>query len=137
MELISTDLMEIAFLTSTLVFTIVTISHWLACSFWIAGINVLSTSDLGWIRAMNLEDVSKGEQYVNSIYWAITTMVTVGYGDINPKTTTERIYTIVNMVVAAGTYAYTINAISSMVRTYNLLAYNYREKIKYVKVFLR
>jgi len=38
-------------------------------------------------------------------------MVTVGYGDISPVTTYERIVTIINMCLAAGMYAYIINEI--------------------------
>lgn len=43
-------------------------------------------------------------------------MVTVGYGDITPKNTDERIVTMVNMLVASGMYAFIINEISTMVR---------------------
>lgn len=49
-------------------------------------------------------------------------MVTVGYGDITPKTTAERIITMLNMIIAAGLYAFIINEISTMVRMYNTLA---------------
>ena len=38
-------------------------------------------------------------------------MVTVGYGDITPVTTVERVITMANMLVAAGMYAYIINEI--------------------------
>ena len=77
------------------------------------------------------------EQYISSIYWAITTMVTVGYGDIHPVTTAERIITMCNMIVSSAVYAYIINEISTMVRMYNTLATKYEERMKYVNKFMK
>jgi len=43
-------------------------------------------------------------------------MVTVGYGDITPVNTSERLITIFNMCIASGIYAYIINEVSTTVR---------------------
>ena len=59
---------------------------------------------------------------MNSLYWAITSMATVGYGDITPKTTKERISVIILMFIAAGVYALIINDISKIVNNFNVLA---------------
>lgn len=64
-------------------------------------------------------------------------MVTVGYGDITPQTTTERLVGIVNMMLAVGMYAYTINVIGATVSKYNMLAVKYEERMKYVNKFMR
>lgn len=63
-------------------------------------------------------------------------MVTVGYGDITPRTTFERIYTMMAMLIASGMFSYTINSIGTIVTRYNILATNYREKMNYVNKFL-
>ena len=75
-------------------------------------------------------------QYITSLYWAFTTMITVGYGDITPKNTCERIYTMVAMIIASGMFSYTLNSIGTIVSRYNILAVNYREKMNYVNRFL-
>ena len=59
-------------------------------------------------------------------------MVTVGYGDIHPTTTSERMIAILNMCIASGFYAYIINLVSTMVRQYNTLATKYKERMMYV-----
>lgn len=77
------------------------------------------------------------DQYITSLYWAFTTMATVGYGDIVPVTNTEKIYVICSEIIAAGVYALTINNISRMVSRYNSLAEEYKERLTYVNRFMK
>eukprot|EP00958_Prasinococcus_capsulatus_P007464 scaffold699_cov385-Prasinococcus_capsulatus_cf.AAC.9 len=39
------------------------------------------------------------DQYITSVYWAFTTITTVGYGDISPVNIYERLYTLLTMFV--------------------------------------
>jgi uncharacterized membrane protein YeaQ/YmgE (transglycosylase-associated protein family) len=50
-------------------------------------------------------------QYIYSLYWAITTIVTVGYGDITPQNEYEILVTIVIEVIGAAVFGYIINTI--------------------------
>lgn len=60
-------------------------------------------------------------------------MCTVGYGDLPPKTRVEKVFVIVVMFLSSGIYAFTIDKISKMVKQYNELATEYREKMTFVR----
>jgi hypothetical protein len=53
-------------------------------------------------------------RYVSSLYWAYTTMTTVGYGDITPTTTFERIFAVIAMFFGASLFGYVIGSIASL-----------------------
>jgi voltage-gated potassium channel Kch len=46
-------------------------------------------------------DASNFVRYVSALYWAVTTMTTVGYGDITSVQAGERIFNIFAMVLGA------------------------------------
>ena len=48
----------------------------------------------------------------NGIYWAVTTMTTVGYGDITPHTAAGKVIAVVVMLVGIGTAALLIGAVA-------------------------
>ena len=54
----------------------------------------------------------EGISFGNGVYWAITTMTTVGYGDITPKTTEGKIIAVVVMLVGIGTATLVIGAVA-------------------------
>ena len=46
------------------------------------------------------------KQYLYSIYWSLTTMSTVGYGDITPTNDRERMFSTFSLVVGALSFAF-------------------------------
>ena len=88
-EVILSDKLYLAITLIKLVVLMCTIAHFLACFHWFIGKQELNTVDLGWIRYAGLEDAWYGEQYVTSLYWAIATMTSVGYGDVSPMSVNE------------------------------------------------
>lgn len=55
---------------------------------------------------------AEGQSYSISLYWALTTMTTVGYGDVTPHTTAGHIVACVVMVVGIGFFAVLTGAIA-------------------------
>ena len=43
---------------------------------------------------MNLIDASNFDKYVCTVYWAVSTFTTVGYGDVRAYNTYERLFSI-------------------------------------------
>ena len=54
------------------------------------------------------------DHYVASVYWSITTMTTVGYGDITPASTHERLYACLAMLLGATLFGYVIGNVAAM-----------------------
>ncbi|RLN65203.1 hypothetical protein BBJ28_00024336 [Nothophytophthora sp. Chile5] len=97
-------------------FRMLTISRILnSCFFFLVGYG----EEEGWVVSMGLDDKPMYDKYVTSFYWAIMTMTTVGYGDVHPYTTHERIFAITAMVLGAWIFAYGITSVVAMVTNLN------------------
>jgi voltage-gated potassium channel Kch len=46
----------------------------------------------------------KGRSAVDSLYFSVVTLATVGYGDLAPKTTEGKLFTIVYLLVGIGLF---------------------------------
>lgn len=46
-------------------------------------------------------------------------MITIGYGDISPKNTNERLFSIFVMILASGVFGYVMNSIVLMFQNTN------------------
>lgn len=55
-----------------------------------------------------------GRKYLASIYWSISTVLTVGYGDITASTNTERLVSVLWMMIGVTFYSFTIGVITSV-----------------------
>eukprot|EP00951_Prasinocladus_malaysianus_P004754 scaffold33617_cov18-Prasinocladus_malaysianus.AAC.1 len=53
------------------------------------------------------------------MYWAMSTMTTVGYGDITPQHTTERLWCMIGMLVGVTAFAYFMSSMASIAAAMN------------------
>ncbi|TVU35773.1 hypothetical protein EJB05_17676, partial [Eragrostis curvula] len=69
-------------------------------------------------------------RYVTSMYWSITTLTTVGYGDLHAENTREMVFNIFYMLFNLGLTAYLIGNMT------NLVVHGTSRTRKYVSYFL-
>lgn len=53
--------------------------------------------------------------YLASVYWAVATLSTLGYGDVVPESNAERLYSIVCTFVGGAVYAYLLGSVCSII----------------------
>lgn len=110
------DFYEGIFKILRLTMKILYIAHILACFFNFIAFDGIQENNVrnSWLISEGLYDADWYERYVNSYYWSITTLATVGYGDITPQNTKEKIYCMMVMLLGGGIFAYNINKLSNI-----------------------
>lgn len=96
--------------------------HWMACG-WISLAGSALTND--WYTT-----------YIKAIYWIITTMTTVGYGDITPESNHQLIYAIFVMIIGVGTYGYVIANLANLMGNIDTARMDFVRKMSVVEAFL-
>lgn len=91
--------------------------HILTCIWIITPSLVSDKSSESWMDTFN--DVSQGELYLTSMYYTITTMTTVGYGDINGGSALERAVSIIIMLVGVIAFSFATGSLTSILSNYD------------------
>lgn len=104
-------------------FWICMVAHWIAC---------------GWIA---LDGAQAGHPelhpYQQAAYWTITTLTTVGYGDISPVGGGQVVYAMVVMALGVAMYGYVIGNVASLLANIDVMRARHLGQIEMVNHFMR
>jgi voltage-gated potassium channel len=78
-------------------------------------------------------------RYVRALYWCMTTVTTIGYGDITPDRNSipQMVYTIFVQLLGVGMFGYIIGNIASMMANMDVAKAAFQKKMEDVKNFMR
>jgi Ion channel len=74
-------------------------------------------------------DMSDWELYVTSFYFTVTTILTVGYGDILAISVAEKLMCIMLMIIGVVSFSFATGSLSSIISNYDSSEGKYKEKI--------
>lgn len=76
-------------------------------------------------------------EYIVALYWAITVLTTVGYGDIVPVTNVEKIYNIVLFVIGTIIFALIFGSFQALITENNYILDRHQETVRKLKKFFK
>jgi len=106
------------------------LAHLLACFLIVAR----AAPFVGYLEGEDIVGISA--TYLAAWYWAITTMSTVGYGDIIPISDMERVYSMIAMAVGVTFFGYVMGNITAVITARNLNARAYEERMQMIQSWL-
>lgn len=128
------------------------LAHWLACIWYFIG-NLEqrdeSLNTIGWLDSLgklidqpfNKSDPSSGpdlkSKYVTALYFTLSSLTSVGFGNVSPNTNTEKIFSICVMLIGSLFYAAIFGNVAAIIARLYSTTSRYHAQMQKVREFIR
>jgi hypothetical protein len=87
-------------------------------------------SKMNWIYQKGCSDIDVIDLYITSFYFTVTTIMTVGYGDITAVSSLEKFICIFLMLIGVVAFSFATGAISSIITNQDSAESRLKEKME-------
>ncbi|XP_028401335.1 potassium voltage-gated channel subfamily H member 6-like isoform X2 [Dendronephthya gigantea] len=122
-------------------------AHWLACIWYAIGrvekdnhpanwINILSRELSGNKDFANSTDVTLTECYLSAIYFTLSSLTSVGFGNVSANTNAEKIFAVCSMLVGALMFATVFGNLTAIIQRLYSTTSKYHKDLAIVREFI-
>ncbi|CAD8109319.1 unnamed protein product [Paramecium sonneborni] len=114
--------------------SLIYVAHLFSCIwFWFSSID----QNDSWIITKRLGNLKWPSQYLEAFYFAIVTMLTIGYGDNVPQNQIEKIVTIIFILCACLWFSYSVNFIGGIIDDITQNQVERNKKMRVINKYMR
>lgn len=119
----------------TFILSFVILSHIVGCMWYF--LPLLYDEQDNWVMNKNLYDEDVFRKYIMSMYWAITTITTCGFGDISASNLLEYIFSLCWVFLGVLFYSFTIGTLSTILVNMNTKDNILAQKLNIINLYCR
>ncbi|CAO78717.1 Potassium voltage-gated channel unc-103 [Caenorhabditis elegans] len=132
--------------------TFALIAHWLACIWYAIGSAELSHKEYTWLHQLSKQlaqpytstngTIPTGgptlkSRYVTSLYFTLSTITSIGFGNVSATTDSEKIFTIIMMILGSLMYASVFGNVSAIIQRLYSGTARYHTEMSRLREFIR
>ncbi|XP_058059832.1 potassium voltage-gated channel subfamily H member 8 [Anopheles bellator] len=122
------------------------VAHWLACVWYVIAEKERLINDaewdIGWIHTLAerlkipVSNVTHGEAYITALYFTFTSLTSVGFGNVSATTLSEKIFSIIMMLIGALMHAVVFGNVTAIIQRMYSRRSLYQSKWRDLKDFI-
>nr|AIQ80464.1 ELK [Nematostella vectensis] len=126
------------------------VAHWLACIWYVIGLEEVShNSTISWLyqfgETIQMPFIAfspdtgpdEGSAYVTALYFILTSMTTVGFGNVSANTRAEKAFAVVVMLIGALMHAAIFGNVAAIIQKLYANRVRYHSRSNEIKQFIR
>ncbi|CAD8180989.1 unnamed protein product [Paramecium pentaurelia] len=111
--------------------------HLFSCFwFWIGRYSMENYEGKSWIMATNMYEQQWNTQYLQAFYYTAVTIFTVGYGDVTPQSSIEKIVTIVLIMISSIQLPYSVNTVGNIIKEISTFSEERKRKLRIINSYM-
>ena len=129
-------LLQTVFKTFRLIVIIFMVSYFLGLIFYIfADLTNENAKDENFIEHFQINDMNCNQRAIAMIYYAFTSLSTVGFGDYNPRSNIERLFVALMLLFGVAIFSYIMGNFIEILEQLNMLNASFDESDQLSKFF--